>query len=249
MKSIYMLDSLDTNVEVEDLARYFYNEIKIYVEKLKIEYELKDEPAHIIWTSKYVMENVLQKNIPAYTNEKGVFISIDLDSWKEFLTEAIQDDMSVDTKTFFDHYLKKEILCILGHEITHHCDFFLSDFDDEDVSSDDLWFEEGLVMFLPRFYFYTEEEFSKIYNLELELFNYYKERYDEKYLEAFTYDLYENEDTNSIMFHYWKSFLAITDLVFNHYNKNIHLLIEDYHSWDKGGRNQRLSEYLYKIKN
>ncbi|PTJ54962.1 hypothetical protein BU009_11530, partial [Mammaliicoccus sciuri] len=152
MKSIFMMDEINDTEETQKTAKYFIDKIENYIDILKKDYELNDMPEHVIWTSDYVMKHVFKKNVPAFTNEKGIFMNIEKESWKTFLNGQIKSDMSETTQNIFNNYLEKEILCILGHEITHHCDFFLTEFDDLDLTSDDLWFEEGLVTFLPKYY-------------------------------------------------------------------------------------------------
>lgn len=246
MKSIFMMDELNDIEETQKTAKYFIDKIENYIDILKKDYELNDMPEHVIWTSDYVMTHVFKKNVPAFTNEKGIFMNIEKESWKTFLNGQIKSDMSEKTQKIFNNYLEKEMLCILGHEITHHCDFFLTEFDDLDISSDDLWFEEGLVTFLPRYYLYNDKEFKEIIQYETELFNYYKSKYDENNLESFTYEIYKSNDNAYVMFHYWKSFLAIVDLVENYYEGNIHKMIKQYQQWNKEGKKQKLSEYLFR---
>ncbi|MEX6012632.1 hypothetical protein [Mammaliicoccus sciuri] len=86
---------------------------------------------------------------------------------------------------------------------------------------------------------------KKSIQYETELFNYYKSKYDENNLESFKYEIYKSNDNAYVMFHYWKSFLAIVDLVENYYEGNIHQIVNNINNGIKKEK-QKLSEYLFR---
>lgn len=65
---------------------------------------------------------------------------------------------------FYESYSENQVFIILAHELTHHSDLFLDEFDDE--REDSIWFEEGMCFYLPRKILLSEKEFNEITNAE-----------------------------------------------------------------------------------
>ncbi|WP_230199542.1 hypothetical protein [Bacillus testis] len=133
------------------------------------------------------------------------------------------------------------MLIILAHELTHHSDLFLDDFDDE--REDGIWFEEGMCFYLPRKILLNEKEFNEITYVETELFETFKDEYGNHSLDDFGTSSYQGS-LSGIMFDYWRSYLAVKFLVEVSANNDVKLVFEEYHKWDQEGRKVSLAEYF-----
>ena len=130
---------------------------------------------------------------------------------------------------------------ILAHELTHHSDLFLDEFDDE--REDSIWFEEGMCDYLSRKITLDESEFKAITNVELALVETFKGRYGKYSLDEFGSHTYKGSLT-SIMFNYWRSYLAVKFLVEDRANNDIQQVFSDYHNWYKEGRVVPLTKHF-----
>ncbi len=125
------------------------------------------------------------------------------------------------------------ILQIIGHELTHHSEFFLDDVD--------VWFEEGMVEYISRKYFLTDKEYEKEKEVNKVLVNLFEEKYGFKPLNEFD-SLRYNENYSEIFYYYWKSFLLV-ELLVNKFG-SINSVFDSYHKWDKDGRVVTLLEWF-----
>ena len=132
------------------------------------------------------------------------------------------------------------MLAILAHELTHHIDLFPDEFDDE--RHDSIWFEEGMCEYLPRKYLFTDEEFKQFVNIERKLVEVFENRYGGHSLDDFGAKSYEGSLT-SIMYDYWRSFLAVKQLVDQH-NGKVRAVLDQYNEWHQSGRQMPLKEYF-----
>lgn len=142
---------------------------------------------------------------------------------------------------FYEQLSENHILTILGHELTHHSDLFLDEFEDE--REDGIWFEEGMCEYLPRKLLLTKNEFKSISAIEKELVDVFTEVYGGRSLDDFGNNSY-TASLSSIMFDYWRSFLYIKYLVEDRYEHDIKEVFEEYHRWDREGRMLSLTEYF-----
>ncbi|RDW14954.1 hypothetical protein [Oceanobacillus chungangensis] len=126
-------------------------------------------------------------------------------------------------------------------DVTHYSNLFLDDFDDE--REDDIWFEEGICFYLPRRILLNEKEFNEITNAETELVEAFKDKYGNHSLADFGSSSYQGS-LSSIMFDYWRSYLAVKFLVEVRANNDVKLVFDEYHKWDKDGRKVTLTEYF-----
>lgn len=243
LRHIYTFEDKDDVPIYKDDIAYFHRELTDYEDYLTEHFELVNVPKAVFWVSEFVMKNVFEKSIPAFTREEGIYMCIDEAVWKNHLTEVIPDSAPDFVKDYYDEHIQDEMLTILGHELTHHSELFLNEFSDENPTCEDMWFEEGMAMFLPRYYYYDEAMFQEIYEVEKYLYEHYKNEYQTGPLEMFNYDIYGQSPVQD-MFHYWRSFIVITDLVLGRYQGDVKLLFEDYYEWDRRGREFPLSEYL-----
>ncbi|WP_231572489.1 hypothetical protein [Halobacillus sp. BBL2006] len=88
----------------------------------------------------------------------------------------------------------------------------------------------------------TESEFLEILQVESSLVLEFEEKYGVHSLDEFGSKFYV-ESLTSIMFDYWRSFLAIHHLVEKQAG-SVHKVFRDYHEWDRQGRNVPLTSYM-----
>ena len=86
----------------------------------------------------------------------------DLAVWKKIYQHQLvgyKDCSNLQTlSAYYQSLSENHLLQIIGHELTHWSDLFLDDFADYDAN---IWFEEGMVEYISRQYFLTEEEFAQ----------------------------------------------------------------------------------------
>lgn len=66
---------------------------------------------------------------------------------------------------------------------------------------------------------------------------------DHHSLEDFGSDSYE-ESLSSIMFDYWRSYLAVKHIVEVHANNDVKAVFDAYHQWHEKGRNESLTDFF-----
>lgn len=226
----------------EEFVTTFEQDLKEYQLILEKDFELKDLPKGIVWTSHELATNVFSDvPIPAFTNKDTIYISADLRAWRKLFIQQLDGKDFYHIQRFYENLSENHILTILGHELTHHSDLFLDEFGDE--REDSIWFEEGMCEYLPRKYLLTEREFDEISTIEKELVDIFTEEYGNRSIDEFGSNSY-TASLSSIMFDYWRSFLSVKYLVENLYRNNIKAVFEAYHQWDKEGRKLSLTEYF-----
>lgn len=215
------------------------NEYQLILEK---HFELKDKPKGIVWTSEELATNVFSDvPIPAFTNKDIIYFSPDLSNWKNLFIKQLEGKEQPEIKSFYENMSEKQLFTIVGHELTHHSDLFVDEFDDD--REDGIWFEEGMCDYISRKYILNQEEFNNITNIELQLVALFKDKYGNHSLDEFGSASYEGSLT-SIMFDYWRSFLAIKYLVEEKANNDIKLIFNEYHNWHNEGRKKSLIEHF-----
>src|SRR5699024_5545855 len=142
---------------------------------------------------------------------------------------------------FYEEMSEKQLLAILGHELTHHSDLFVDEFGDD--REDGIWFEEGMCEYLSRKFILSEDDFNQITNVESEMYAMFKSKYGAHSLDDFGSASYQGSLT-SIMFDYWRSFLAVKYLVEEKADNNIEHIFNEYHTWHNQGRNEPLIKYF-----
>ena len=135
---------------------------------------------------------------------------------------------------------QNHILQILGHELAHHSELFLEDFNSD--LSDGIWFEEGMVEYISRRYFLSAEEFEAESEINRLLVDLLKSRYGTHSLEEFGKATYTG-DYASIFFEYWRSFLAVKSIIDKHQG-NIHSVFQSYHEWNQASGSQSLTQWF-----
>lgn len=226
----------------QGLIETFEQKLKEYQLILEKDFELRDLPKGIVWTSEELATNVFSElPIPAFTNKDIIYFSPDLSNWRKLFIEQLEGEEHLEIKEFYENMSEKQLFTIVGHELTHHLDLFLDEFDDD--REDGIWFEEGMCDYISRKFILDEDEFNKITNIELQLVNIFKDKYGNHSLEDFGSASYEGSLT-SIMFDYWRSFLAIKYLVEEKANNDIKYIFNEYHNWHNEGRKKSLMAHF-----
>lgn len=241
MKIIYAFESKNEFELYEERIERFDVRLKEYQEVLNRKYSLLDPPKAVLWTSgELAMETFSQKPIPAYTNKDLITITPDLDCWKKLFLSQLEGKHLPEIQHFYETLSENHILQILGHELTHHLDLFLDDFDDDYTGG--IWFEEGMVEYLSRKHLLTPCEFNAITEIETELANVFQKEHGSHSLEYFGQNTYTGS-ISSIFYEYWRSYLAVKSLIEQHSNDPL-LVFESYHEWHKQGRQTPLTKWF-----
>lgn len=161
MKPIYTFEIADDLNKYHADITYFHTQINDFQKYLEDYFQLKDVPKGVFWTSRFVMEEVLENQYPL-TRDEAIYMCADQDYWAQYLTELLPEALKDKYASFYAVYTKDEMLAILGHELTHHIDLFLAEFDEEHPTCEDMWFEEGMATYLPR-KFFLMNSYSKTY--------------------------------------------------------------------------------------
>ncbi|RDW18203.1 hypothetical protein CWR48_11490 [Oceanobacillus arenosus] len=242
MKQIYAFEQKEDFIKYEEIIEQFSNKLKNYQKILEEQYELKDLPKGVVWTTPELATTTFSNiQIPAYTNKDLIYISPDVTSWRKLFLQQLEGKQLPNVQHFYEHYSENEVFIILAHELTHHSDLFLDEFDDR--REDGIWFEEGMCFYLPRKLLLSEEEFAEITAVEMELVNAFKDKYGNHSLEDFGSNSYVGS-LSSIMFDYWRSYLAVKHLVEVRANNNVMSVFEQYRKWDQEGRIVPLLDYF-----
>lgn len=246
MKHIYGVETKEELIKYQQFVEKIQPKLDKYLEFLKEEYDVIDLPRTIIWTSEEIATSLISDlPVPAYTNEYRVVLCPDIKAWHNIYLKQL-DNMDKNTETYktleeyYNNISENYMLQILGHELAHHSELFLDDFDSP--LSNGIWFEEGMVEYISRQYFLTKEEFEAEAHFNQQLVDFFKEKYGSHSLEDFGEATYEG-DYASIFFEYWRSFLAIKGIIEDH-NGDIHKAFEAYHKWNETGSDKTLVEWF-----
>lgn len=242
MKQIYAFEKIEEYAKYQSIIEGFNKKLKEYQHILEKNYALSEMPKAIMWTSEELATTVLSTiPIPAYTNKDIIYMSPDLLAWRQLFIKQLDGKSLPHIEKFYKNYSENHLLTILAHELTHHSDLFMDEFEDD--RGDSIWFEEGMCQYLPRKLLLTKEEFEEITSVETELVEVFKEKYGLRSLDEFGSSSYEGT-LSSIMYDYWRSYLAVKFLVEVRANNDIELVFDEYQKWHKEGRKVPLTEFL-----
>ena len=242
MKQIFAFERKEEYEKYLDITQRFYGKLLEYQKVLKKEYALRELPKAIIWTNEELATTVFAEiPIPAYTNKNLIYMSPDLKTWRNLFVKQLDGKELPNVQKFYQNISENQIFIILAHELTHHSDLFLDDFKEDRENS--IWFEEGMCFYLPRKILLSEKEFNDITFAEKMLVENFKDIYGKHSLDDFGVGSYRGS-LSSIMFDYWRSYLAVCYLVEVRANNNVKAVFEDYHNWHKEGRKIPLTNYF-----
>ncbi|MFS0780579.1 hypothetical protein [Bacillus sp. 1P06AnD] len=242
MKQILAFEHVEECRKYERTIEYLAGMIGSYKHILEEQYALRDSPKGIVWTTDELATEVFSNQwIPAYTNKNVIFITPDLNGWKHLFLSQLEDKPLPDARSFYEQFSENDLLVIVAHELTHHSDLFIDEFDDE--REDSIWFEEGMCQYLPRKLLLSERRLEEITAVELSLVHEFQEEYGKRLLDDFGTGSY-GDRLSSIMFDYWRSYLAVKYLVEVRADQNVMKVFGEYHKWHHEGRKVPLTEYF-----
>jgi hypothetical protein len=242
VKQIYAFEKKEEYEKYQVIIQDFTKKMKEYQVILEREYALVDPPKGVVWTSEELATSVFSEiPIPAYTNKDLIYMTPDIEAWQDIFKKQLDGKVLPHVQKFYEHHTEKEMLIILAHELTHHSDLFLDDFDEE--RNDGIWFEEGMCFYLPRKILLNEKEFNEVTNVETELVETFKDQYGNHSLEEFGSSSYQGS-LSEIMFDYWRSYLTVKFLVEEWAEHDVQSVFDAYHQWDRMGRRETLTAYF-----
>lgn len=241
MKSILAFETSEEAVKYENITKDLMAKLKSYQQILEQDFELTTFPKGVLWTTEELATTTFSTiPIPAFTREDFIYMSPILKEWQNLLVSQLDGKFVPDIQSFYQNYSKDHLFVILAHELTHHIDLFVDEFEDE--RQDSIWFEEGMCFYLPRKYCLTEDQLEEITAIEQELVNIFTEAYGENDLDDFGSMSYEGA-LSSIMFDYWRSYLKVKSLI-EKMNGDIHSVFKLYKKWHEKGREASLIQYF-----
>ena len=153
----------------------------------------------------------------------------ELTVWKDlYLLQLENYETSHQTRAIESHYQslsEKSLLQIVGHELAHWSEHFSDDFDGYGAY---IWFEEGMVEYISRKYFFTNEEFRVEKACNQSLVELFQKKHDWHSLNDFGTSTYQGNYA-SIFYEYWRSFLTVDKLVEN--LGSVQAVFDSYHRW------------------
>lgn len=242
MKRILAFEKIEDYTRFESVIESLSKKLVDYQHILEEKYALSTLPKGIIWTTEELATTVLSTvPIPAYTDENLIYITPDLEAWRSLFIKQLEGHHLPDILSFYENFSENDLLTILAHELTHHSDLFIDDFDD--TREDGIWFEEGMCDYLARKTVLSESEFDKVSVVESQLVDFFKDKYGNHSLDEFGSRSYQGSFT-SIIYDYWRSFLAIKYLVEVRTNNDVTEVFKQYHQWHNEGRVVPLTRYF-----
>lgn len=247
MNHIYAVETAEELFRYQEFVRKITPDLERYVCFLQEEFQVSELPRAIIWTNLNIATNLISDiPVPAYTNEFRVVMTPGVDTWRRIylkqLDSVVGSEQSVrQIRNYYNNALSQNnVMQILGHELAHHSELFLDDF--QIYGSNGIWFEEGMVEYISRRYFLTQAEFEAEAYINQQLVVLLRDQYGDHSLEEFGKSTYEG-DFASIFFEYWRSFLTIKQIIENH-DGDIHAVFRSYHKWNETASTKTLLEWF-----
>lgn len=244
VKSILAFESAEEAVKYESFTKELMRKLIDYQTVLERNFELTTIPKGVLWTTKELATTTFSSiPIPAYTREDFIYISPILEEWQNLLISQLDGKVIPHIQTFYQNFSSDQLFIILAHELTHHIDLFVDEFEDE--RQDSIWFEEGMCFYLPRKYCLTQDQFEEITFIEQQLVNTFTQDYGHNDLDNFGSMSYLGS-LSSVMFDYWRSYLKVKYLV-DKLDGDIRGVFKLYKKWHEQGRIISLVQYFEDI--
>lgn len=241
MKYLFTVENADMLRRYEAFADDVRKDILAYIRHLQAHFAVTELPRAIEWTSEPIATQVLSElPIPAYTNDRRIVFTPDLDSWRSIYLQQLcsldpADARVRSVRSYYEIMLDhRHLLQILGHELAHHSDWFVDDAYEQTV-----WFEEGMAEYISRQYFFPERVFEESYAVNRTLVELLREKRGLRPLEDFGAATYEG-DYAGIFFAYWQSALAVKQII-DRLGGDVARAFDVYHHWCAGSRQTSLA--------
>jgi len=243
MKFVYAVQNESELEKYRCFSESIRERLYSYICFLAREYQVRELPRTIVLTNRETATELISDiPVPAYTNEYRVVMTPDREVWSEIYRHQLDGlDHVEELLAYYENELTdSHILQILGHELAHHSELFLDDFGDDDGPG--IWFEEGMVEYISRRYFLSPAQFQKELEVNRKIVGLLTPRYGNHSLEEFGKETYSG-DYASIFFEYWRSFLAVHQIV-NHFGGDVQAVFRSYRAWYESNSGKSLSEWF-----
>ncbi len=245
MKYMYSISGDDELKKYQNFLKKNQSKIEDYIDYIVKEFNVEDLPEFIVFSNLEMATKVHKKiALPAYTNDIRMIYTPEIEVWKKIYMQQSEffEDIEISNK-IKEYYSKRSsnyILQVLGHELAHQSEMFLEGgfYEDENIS---IWFEEGMVEYISKKYFLTEEEYQEEKAFNSYLVDRFEKLTGYNSVDGFLPKVY-SEHIAVILYYYWKSFLAIDFLVEKY--KTVREVFAKYHKWDEMGRTVSLSKWF-----
>lgn len=244
MRCLYAVEREEELRTYRTIAERLQPRLEAYCRFLAEEYAVRELPRAVVWTSREIATELLSGiPVPAYTNEYRVMFCPEADVWRDIWLRQLDgvenSPAEEEIRAYYETAVDDDrLLSILGHELAHHSEWF-PDF--EDTREAGIWFEEGMVEYIGRRYFLTEDAFDREARINRLLVELLESRYGGHSLEDFGAATYAG-DYASIFFEYWRSFLAVDALVRRF--GGVKEVFRSYHEWCESANGQTLEEWF-----
>ena len=230
MENFYLVKDENQFAAFQDFVAKNSAKLQDYLTFLKDEFAVYDLPQAIIWSDfDSATQFIREIPVPAYTNDRRMVMTPELTVWKDlYLLQLENYETSHQTQAIANHYQslsENSLLQIVGHELAHWSEHFLDDFDGYGAY---IWFEEGMVEYISRKYFFTDEEFRVEKACNQSLVELFQKKHGWHSLNDFGTSTYQGNYA-SIFYEYWRSFLTVDKLVEN--LGSVQAVFNSYHRW------------------
>ena len=186
--------------------------------------------------------------LPAWTNGELIHIDPLVMDWKNIFLSAVSDNISNDIRSEVLNYYSTlditDVATIIGHEITHHLEYFRQTFDHE--INDAMWFEEGMCFYLPRKKLLSKERFEALMRVESLLIKSHKNRFGNHPVWRFG----ESDDGSGFvaaLFDYWRATSVVRTIVEDYASGDVLRVLQLFQDWVQHASNElRFFDYVAK---
>ncbi|KGX89724.1 hypothetical protein N781_15970 [Pontibacillus halophilus JSM 076056 = DSM 19796] len=244
----YGVSVMDTSLvgEIEESGRLVLGRLEQFAEQLRSVTTFQ-EPRGIVFHD-YDSATTLFSTIPlpAYTSRDLIHMTPTIETWKQIYLTSAKGTQKV--THYYNHLELDDVVEIAAHELTHHADFFHSEFEDwEEEEAENMWFEEGMCFYIPRKFLFTQEKFDDVMEVERELIHLHKGEYGEYTLDQFGKSGYrggQDESYAAAFYDYWRSTATVHELIHNYCEGDLTVLIGVYRQWVEQGMNESLQGFF-----
>lgn len=241
-RNIFAVQSAEELTAYQSYLQIIRPKLEKYLSHLKDTYSVHSLPRSVVWTNAETATHLISDiPVPAYTNEYRTVFCPDPDTWRGIYLRQLDEVPNDEVCRYYENRLSENhILQILGHEFVHHSDLFPDGFDTEYDSG--IWFEEGMCEYISRKFFLTDKEFEDEAHINTLLVEMFRERYGNHSLEDFGAATYAG-DYASIFYEYWRSFLAVKEIV-ERFDGDVPAVFREYQRWYQNHDEKTLSEWF-----
>lgn len=242
-RNVYAVENEQQLRAYRRFAEEIEPQLEGYLSWLREHFAVRELPRAIVWTSAEIATQAISDiPVPAYTNDYRTVMVPELDTWRKIFLRQFDaldagDERAAQAMGYYREGMgRNKVLQILGHEFAHHSDWF-----PDDDRKGGIWFEEGMVEYISRKYFLTPAEFDEEERADRLLVECLTPRYGGHSLEQFGAATYEG-DYASIFFEYWRSFLAVKELVERF--GSVNAVFDRFRQWTQQGGDTTLEAWF-----